>query len=269
MLNNYLYNNSGEKTDLRLKFNEDELNYDRFRPTYVAEMFNDIINYSELNSLKKALEIGIGTGQATLPILKTGCKVTAVELGKNLAEYVKHKFSKFSNFEVKNLEFESFITESNQYDIIYSATAFHWVPQDLALTKVHSLLKPGGTIALFWNHPFVNREDDVVHREIRKAYAKYSPSGKSPTEFDGSTCKQYADILSAYHFTDVRTKLYHNRREFNSHDYISLLNTYSDHRALQSDVKSGLENEIVQAIDKFGGKIIIYDTIDLYLAKKL
>lgn len=70
MLNNYLYNNSDEKTDLRLKFNEDELNYDRFRPTYVAEMFNDIINYSELNSLKKALEIGIGTGQATLPILK-------------------------------------------------------------------------------------------------------------------------------------------------------------------------------------------------------
>lgn len=269
MFSNYSYNNGGEKMDLRLKFNEDEVNYDRFRPTYVTEMFNDIINYSELNSAKKALEIGIGTGQATLPILKTGCEVTAIELGENLAQYVKQKFSGFRNFEVKNLEFESFITENNQYDIIYSATAFHWIPQDFGLTKVYNLLKSGGTIALFWNHPFVNREDDAVHREIRKAYAKYRPSGKSPTEFDGSTCKQYADILSSYGFTDVRTKLYHQTRELNSHDYVALLNTYSDHRALQSDVKNELENEIIQAIDKFGGKIIIYDTIDLYLGKKI
>ncbi|MCQ1530482.1 class I SAM-dependent methyltransferase [Lutispora saccharofermentans] len=254
--------------DLRLKFNEDVLNYDRWRPTYGTKIFDDIINYSKINSTKKALEIGIGTGQATLSILQTGCKVTAVELGNNLAEYVKQKFMTFSNFEVKNVDFESFISGQNQYDIIYSATAFHWIPQDLGLTKAHGLLKPGGTIALFWNHPFVNRKNDPIHEEIRKAYNKYMPSDENPIEFDGSTCKRYEDNLLAYDFIDVTTKLYKNVRTLTSQNYISLLNTYSDHRALPYSIKKGLEGEIEEGIEKFGGKITIYDTVDLYLAKK-
>lgn len=254
--------------DLRLTFDEDPNNYDKWRPTYVKEMFDDIIGYSELNDSKSALEIGIGTGQATLPFLKTGCSVTAVELGKNMAEFVEKKFSDYSNFKVINTSFESFAAKNNSYDIIYSATAFHWIPQDVGLPKVYSLLKPGGTIAVFRNHPFVNREDGELHRMIRKVYAKYRPTNKKLTEFDGSTCRQYADTLSSYGFKDVETKLYKDTRKLDAHAYICLLNTYSDHRALKSDVKSGLEREVAEAINMYGGKINIYDTIDLYLARK-
>lgn len=255
--------------DLRFKFNEDALNYDRWRPTYGTEIFNDIINYSELNNLKNALEIGIGTGQATLPILKTGCKITAVEIGESLSEYVRQKFLEFNNFEVKNIAFESFIAENNQYDIIYSATAFHWIPQDLGYTKAYSLLKSGGTIALFWNHPFVNRTDDLLHVEIQKIYNKYRPAGEPPVEFSESMCQKKIDSLKQqYGFIDIVSKLYHNTRVFKAQEYIALLNTYSDHRALKSDVKDKFENEILQAIVKFGGKLSVYDTIDLYLARK-
>ncbi|MFD1175881.1 class I SAM-dependent methyltransferase [Paenibacillus puldeungensis] len=254
--------------DLRLTFNEDPQNYDQLRPSYVTELFDDIIHYSELTNSKSALEIGIGTGKATLPFLKTGCKVTAVELGKDLAEYVKQKFSEFRNFEVINLDFEQYTAEGNQYDLIYSATAFHWIPQELGLTKAYSLLTPGGTIALFWNHPFVGRGDDALHQEIRKAYAKYRPPEKTLTEFDESSLKPYTDALSTYGFKDVRAKIYRQTRQLNAQEYISLLNTYSDHRALEEKVKAGLEYEIAQSIDKFGGLITIYDTIDLYLAKK-
>nr|WP_312576947.1 hypothetical protein [Sedimentibacter sp.] len=55
--------------DLRLKFNEDETNYDCFRPTYPDELFQDIIDYSSINGESNSLEIGIGTGQATKSIL--------------------------------------------------------------------------------------------------------------------------------------------------------------------------------------------------------
>lgn len=254
--------------DLRLKFNEDVINYDKWRPTYVAEMFSDIIHYSNLNSTKNALEIGIGTGQATLPFLRTGCKVTAIELGKSLTECAKQKFSEFNNFEVINSELEDFTTDENKYDLIYAATAFHWIPQHIGFTKIHSLLKHCGTVALFWNHPFVNRSNDMLHVEIRKIYNKYKPSDKSPTEFDELSCKQYADVMKQYGFSNVTSKVYRQTRTLQGEEYISLLNTYSDHRALQSNVKSGLEDEIASAIDKFGGKLNIYDTIDLYLAKK-
>lgn len=83
--------------ELKLTFNEDAANYDRWRPTYVPELFREIVEYSGLDETKEALEIGIGTGQATLPILQTGCRVTAAEIGQNLAAYAKSKFQAYQN----------------------------------------------------------------------------------------------------------------------------------------------------------------------------
>ena len=76
--------------DLRVTFNVDAQNYDTYRPTYPKELFLDIIQYSGISFGKNALEIGVGTGQATEPILGNGCNVKAIELGNNLAQYVKN-----------------------------------------------------------------------------------------------------------------------------------------------------------------------------------
>ena len=65
------------KKDLRLTFGEDVKNYEALRPTYPDTLFSAILAYEPMNAEKCALEMGIGTGQATLPILKTGCRVEA------------------------------------------------------------------------------------------------------------------------------------------------------------------------------------------------
>ncbi|MBU3192333.1 class I SAM-dependent methyltransferase [Clostridium bowmanii] len=254
--------------DLRLTFNEDESNYDKWRPTYVNELFDEIIRYSCISETKQALEIGIGTGQATLPILETKCKLTAIEIGENLTEYSKVKFVSFNNFEVVNIDFESFCAESNTFDLIYSATAFHWIPEEVSYTKVFDLLKSGGVLALFWNHPFVSRTDDLLHLKIQKIYNEFRPSDKNRIEFDKSDCIKIVEIINQYGFKNCYSKLFFQTRTFTADGYISLLNTYSDHRALPKDVKTGLENGIAAAIKSFGGILHIYDTMDLYLAQK-
>lgn len=99
--------------DLRLKFNEDEMNYDHVRPTYPDELFADIIRYSSVDEGSHSLEIGIGTGQATKSILQTGCLVTAIELGDKLSDLVKKKFSKYDNFNVINADFMTLPLESD------------------------------------------------------------------------------------------------------------------------------------------------------------
>lgn len=162
--------------DLRLKFNEDETNYDCFRPTYPDELFRDIINYSSINEESNSLEIGIGTGQATKSILQTGCSVTAIELGDKLSNFVKNKFRKHSNFNVINADFMMLQLKSNSYDLVYCATAFHWLPLEEGYRKVNDILKSGSTIALFWNHPFPNRKDDISNKVNRQVYDKYRPS---------------------------------------------------------------------------------------------
>ena len=86
--------------DKRFTFNEDAMNYEKWRPTYCEELFHDIMEYSKLDMHKKTLEIGIGTGKATLPFLKTGCDLRAIELGENLAEFSKNKFKDYKNFNI-------------------------------------------------------------------------------------------------------------------------------------------------------------------------
>ena len=251
-----------------MQFNEDEANYDRWRPTYVPQLFDAIIEYAHIDDAKNALEIGMGTGQATLPFLKTGCSVTAVEIGEKLAEYSRRKFSKFANLDVVTIDFEGFQAPI-AYELIYSATAFHWIPEQIAYKKALDLLKPGGALALFWNHAFVGKEDDPLHVEIQHSYKKYWPNWKPLAEFIKSDCGRIVDTLLGYGFRDVGCDLYHGIRTMRSEEYIGLLNTYSDHRALPEDKKNGLEREIRLAIDAFGGKINVCDTMDLYLARRL
>lgn len=254
--------------DKRYTFNEDPKNYDRWRPTYCKELFYDIIRYSELNEKKKAIEVGIGTGQATKPFLMTGCDVTAIELGTELAEFSKEKFKEYKNFQAFNTTFEEFECLNNSVDIIYSATAFHWIPEEIGYPKVMQMLKPGGTLALFWNRPFASREDDLLHQKIQSIYQKYRPSNNKIIENDAERYKKILETIQSYGFIDLEMKLYHNTRIFTANDYINLLNTYSDHRSMPGSVKLAFESEIKNAILENGNSLNIYDTMDLYLAKK-
>jgi len=68
------------------------------RPGYVPELYEDIFNYITIDKTSNVLEVGIGGGQATLPILKTGCKLTAVEYGENFVKLCRQKFKEFSTF---------------------------------------------------------------------------------------------------------------------------------------------------------------------------
>ncbi|HBN86048.1 MAG TPA: SAM-dependent methyltransferase, partial [Clostridiales bacterium] len=59
--------------DFRKVFDSIPKQFDEWRPRYCDELFADLIEYAKLDSEKTALEVGPGTGQATEPILKSGC----------------------------------------------------------------------------------------------------------------------------------------------------------------------------------------------------
>ena len=254
--------------DIRLTFNEDAENYDRWRPHYCKELFQDIMAYSQIGQGGQVLEIGIGTGQATRPFLEAGCELTAIELGKDLADYSELKFREYNNFAVHHTSFEEFTGPEDSADLIYSATAFHWIPEQIGYPKVSRLLRNDGALALFWNRPFAARENDELHQNIQRIYQKYRPSTAKIIEHDTERYNAISQNLHTHGFRDIQFKLYHLTRTFSSADYISLLNTYSDHRSMTSAAREQLEDEIQAAIMQFGDVLHIYDTIDLHLARK-
>ena len=109
--------------DFRKVFDRIPEEFDRWRPRYCGELFADLIQYAALGTDKTVLEIGPGTGQATEPILKTGCAYTAIELGEHLTAFMKEKFDRYKNFSIVNDDFETHDFGKGSFDLVYSAAA--------------------------------------------------------------------------------------------------------------------------------------------------
>ena len=99
--------------------------------------------------------------------------ITAIEYGNNLADICREKFKDYNGFEVITSKFEDVELEDNAYDLIYSASAFHWIPEEIGYTKVFKALKPGGVFARFANHPFRCKNEPELASAIDASYKKY------------------------------------------------------------------------------------------------
>lgn len=242
--------------------------YDRWRPTYVAELYEDLFAYQVITPDSNVLEIGIGTGQATLPILKTGCTCTAVELGAHLTDFVRKKFSAYEKFQVIQTPFQDFESPSNSFDLVFSATAFHWIPEEEGYPKVFDMLRSGGAFACFANHPYQDKGREDLNRAIQEVYAQYIPGSSMGVEYGDEAAWNSAQQSKKYGFIDVEYKLYHRTRTFTANAYCSLLGTYSDHLAIEETRRREFFSKLRQIIEDHGDQITVYDTIDLQLARK-
>lgn len=253
--------------DNRTVFNEVVTLYDQMRPTYALALFDEIIKISELKATDKLLEIGCGTGQATEPFLKHGCHLTAIELGTDLANYTRNKYSQYNNLKVLNTTFEAYTAEST-FDLIYSATAFHWIPSEIAYRGVYNLLKSGGHLALFWNIPSIHRDNPSLYSEIQAVYAKLVPTLHNKKPQENNKYDFCIEEINQAGFESVKTFEYESVRVLTSTDYILLLDTYSDHRQLDRKIRNALYNAIGSIIQKYGDRIVINDYMKLYIAMK-
>lgn len=248
--------------DFRKVFDTIPEKFDRWRPRYCDELFSDVFEYSKLDSGKSALEIGPGTGQATEPILKTGCSYLAIELGEHLAEYSKNRFASYDNFHIVNADFETYDFGQQKFDLVFSAATIQWIPENIAFPKVHDILKSGGTLAMFMTRSEYKTPDESLYNEIQEVYKKYFHP-----EFVYTRKLEYNNVVN-YGFTDFEFRKHMKVRVFSADEYVEYISTHSDHITLLEPEKSKFYEGIRGAILNAGNKITLNDTIALYLARK-
>ena len=236
--------------------------FDKWRTRYCDELFTDVIEYSKLNSGKTTLEIGPGTGQATEPILKTGCAYMAIELGENLAEYTKRKFKAYDNFNIVNADFEKYDFGQNQFDLVYSAATIQWIPEEIGFPKVYSILKSKGIFAMMFTRTDEKSANEALYTKIQEVYDKYF---HPETEY---TCSLNYNNVVNYGFVDFECRKYYKTREYSADEYISYIGTHASHITLKEPYKSKYYKGIKDAILSFDNNITLHDTIVLYLARK-
>ena len=235
---------------------------------YVSQLYDDIFDCVQLDHTKTALEIGIGMGQATQPILDTGCSLTAVDPDEKMTEICKKAFADVSAFSVVCSKFEDFEGEENSFDLIYSASAFHEVNTEAGYTKAFALLKSGGVFARFSNHAMRDIARPNLSAALQKLYAIYLPRTGTPRPYKEAQAQQRAELALKYGFVEVSAKRYYRTRTYTTEEFIAYLATDADHLGLSETKREAFFNEIRKTMIRYGGTITMYDTIDLQIAKK-
>ena len=237
--------------------------FDKYRPRYSPELFKDLIASAGIGPDRRVLEIGPGTGQATDPILRTGCDYLAIELGEHLYEKMRSKYGGYPNFHIVNDDFITHDFGRQSFDLIYSAATIQWIPEEIAFSKTFDLLKPGGTLAMMLTRGDYRTPNEALFQRIQQVYAEYF---KPDTEYKhGSFRYEHA---TDYGFVDFEKREYAGQRVFTAEEYVSFSGTHCDHIVIPEPYRTKFFDGLKQAVLEAGDKIVFNDTYVLYLAKK-
>ena len=147
--------------------------FDRYRPRYCPALFEYLIHDAGIGPGKRVLEIGPGTGQATDPILQTGCDYHAIELGEHLCAKMREKYDRFPNFHLVHDDFITHDFGQQRFDMVYSAATIQWIPEEVAFSKTFELLKPGGVLAMMLTRSDYRTPNEALYEKIQQLYAQY------------------------------------------------------------------------------------------------
>ena len=247
--------------------------YDRARPGYPAALFDDVARYADLADHARALEVGCGTGQATIPLARRGWAIDCLEPGAQMASIARAKLAGFPKLKVIDVSFEAFRRPPASYDLLLSATAFHWTDPRIRFQTAHELLSEGGALALFWHRPAqteVSRDFFGAVQQIYQAVAPELTSDYVAPPHPDAVATEYECLIPASGlFVDLEIRRHYAAAVYSARAYIDLLGTFSDHHTLDESKRhrlfSGVESLINQA---FGGTIIRETVALLYLARR-
>lgn len=262
--------NRSRDYSLRTIFDQDPELYDEVRPGYPDELIQDIMLLSRMPKDGKILEIGCGTGQATMPFAKRGFSILCLEIGKNLASFAAKKFREYPNVEVKVRSFEDWEPQKEHFDLVISASAFHWIKPEIVYPKAVKVLKKNGNLAIFMHHRPTPYDDFFIDMQKiqRRLLPEWEDYAKLTTP-EEKILQTEACMNETGLFEKVIVKRYHWKDEYTSEQQIKLLNTYSDYRKLDEERRKRLFKEIVELIErKYRGKLTRPYLTVLYFAKK-
>ena len=232
----------------RKSFERNAVAYDATRPAYPRAAIDDIVARS---GAKRALEIGAGTGKATVMFAERGLDIVALEPAAQMAAVLRERVAGM-HVEIVEQTFEA--TERTGFDLVYAAESFHWIEPTVRCAKAARVLWPGGALALITNvkapiDPDLRRDFDAAYAR-RFGWPAWSPRHVAETED-----KWVRELDASARFGAVHVGRFAWQATYTSAEYVALLDTYTDH-AVRPE-RADLYADIKAAIDRRSGSIEI------------
>ena len=246
--------------------------YDEMRPSYPAQVFDDVISVSKVDSDSALLEIGCGTGHATLGFAARGLRIHAVELGANMAAVAQQKLAEFPRVSIEVADFDHW-SASGLYHLAYSASAYHWLNPATRELRIASMLQPQGWLAIWRNRHVRNGSSDDFIDAAQEIYIRYAPALVKkriglprPHEVAETEKEHFTSGL----FEELPSRVYLWHKTYTAAEYVQMLDTHSDHRLLSARHRQRLFDGLTNLIDtEYSGSVTKdYSTL-LQMAHKI
>ena len=235
------------RIELKTTFNTAAMLYADIRPGYPEALIQDVIDLSGLEDHSRILEVGCGTGKATQSFAERGYALVCLDIGAELIAVARERLRAYPNISFIAQGFETWKPEG-KFDLIFSATAFHWVDPNVRYLKASAVLNASGFLAVFSNQHV--RKDEGFFAESQSLYDKYY----FPAAANRPTHATDMPGVDAFH-APIR-RVYPWTQTYSSEQYIKLLGTYSGHIALSAENRNLLFEGIVNLIEtKYNGQV--------------
>lgn len=240
--------------DIRLSFNQAVETYDQVRPSYPAELFDQL--FALLPSEPLVIEVGPGTGQATKDLLARGASVHAIEIGPAMAAKLRSNLGS-ERLRVTVGDFEV-VDITSGADALFSATAYHWVSRPAQTDRPAALLAQGGTVAVVDLVQVRSPEDLGFFAAAQPIYERYGQGHTGPpAPARRGVDPEISAVLKADpRFESVAVHRYDWDQTYSASEYRKLMLSYSGTQMMDEPARLGLVDDMESLIrDEFGGLV--------------
>ncbi|MGH3302411.1 MAG: class I SAM-dependent methyltransferase [Streptosporangiaceae bacterium] len=236
---------------LKVTFESRADEYHAARPDYPDELYDALVAAAGLRPRARLLEVGCGTGKATIPLAARGFEITALELGPRLAAAARANLARYDRVRVVQLPFEEWRPPAGeQFDLVYAATAWHWVDPAVGYDLAWHCLRPGGQLAVWTAQHVLPDDGDPFFLEIQDVYDEIGSSRPSDDYFPqpGSLPTDRVAIEASGLFTVTLEQEFIWARRYTAGQYIELLDTFSSHIDMAPWQRDRLYGEITRRL---------------------
>jgi SAM-dependent methyltransferase len=125
--------------------------YERYRPSYPAEVAALAERQCGLRAGHAVADIGCGTGLLARLFLDRGCEVLGIEPNPEMRDAGRKALAGLARFHAIDGRAEATTLAAASVDFVTAGQAAHWFDADAARIEFGRILKPGGWLMLVWN----------------------------------------------------------------------------------------------------------------------
>jgi SAM-dependent methyltransferase len=244
-----------ERESRRATFDRVAEQYDAARPTYPDALLEDLVELARIPVGGRILEIGPGTGKASVALAERGFELLGVELGAGLAAVARRRLVGFPAALIVVADFEQWEPERAGFDAVVAFTSSHWIAPELRYTKTVRLIRPGGALAVVQpEHVLPPGDDDELWVAVEAIFADIAPhpdNGPPPAPDDVGDLREEIEVSGLFDEVIVRRHLW--SVDYTADEFVALLGTYSRMLMLPERQRNELYSRLHALITEHGG----------------